>query len=481
MYPRIPHPSSISYLKHSAINQTKAKASSQQFSQLNNSNITDAISSVFSSPSDDVSVQYDFRKPNEVNHITSHSPASEEIFGKCADFKIENKSMGSDSLRGEANDKKMSTFDLEYALLESALKKENQMEQNNGTISSITSDLYMYSPFEQSLTIEQMLIAPSRFSADVRLKKDEDHLYGNMNAINLDLQPQYQKFEDKRNYEKLKYEKIDSKDAPERELMEECDVSFSNDKQKACFQDVITNISREWENYNKDFCFTTNSTDYKQTDEIDFNVQPRQGGQMHTNFPNKGYTSEVTGNMVSTENMDNNRSFGRSRQSPTSDISVNNTNEVGIRSHPDLYENLSERIRQKVDELKRRINSMPRRKLRESLAQGLTIEDVEPLMILNRDELAEMLGLGVTTWKTFVHHTLGIPRWPARALKSQQVKERKLLEKKFEAESRGDYEQAEKADRDLAKLIKVHQRRRDIFRNDAKLRVASVRMKHKSR
>lgn len=162
-------------------------------------------------------------------------------------------------------------------------------------------------------------------------------------------------------------------------------------------------------------------------------------------------------------------------QSPVSDSSINEAGICnGIGSHPDLYENLNEDIREKVDRLQGIISKMPRRKLRESLARGVSIDDVEPLMCVNRDELAEMLGLGVTTWKMFVHHTLGIPRWPARALKSQQVKEKKLQQKKLEAEQRGEYDVAERVQRELTRMTQAHQRRRKLFRNDVKHRISRV-------
>lgn len=144
-----------------------------------------------------------------------------------------------------------------------------------------------------------------------------------------------------------------------------------------------------------------------------------------------------------------------------------------ISSHPDQYENLPPHIRNHVDRLREKISLMPRRKLRESLALVVTLEDVEPLMFVNRDELASMLGLGVTTWKTFMH-SLGVPRWPARALKSQQVKESKVLEKMEDAEKRGDMDGLGKLAKELSKLKNSHQHRKRQLRNNATLRVSSV-------
>lgn len=160
--------------------------------------------------------------------------------------------------------------------------------------------------------------------------------------------------------------------------------------------------------------------------------------------------------------------FNDGAYSPISDSSMS-----GAGTHPDLYENLGLLERKLVDKLKGKISFMPRRKLRESLAKYVSIEEVEPLMSVNRDELAGMLGLGVTTWKMFVHHTLGIPRWPARALKSQKVKEKKLLQKKAEAEARGEYVVAERVEKELARLKQAHMRRRKLFRRDGRIAISN--------
>lgn len=160
--------------------------------------------------------------------------------------------------------------------------------------------------------------------------------------------------------------------------------------------------------------------------------------------------------------------FDDAAYSPISDSSMS-----GAGTHPDLYENLGLIERKLVDSLKGKISFMPRRKLRESLAKYVSIEEVEPLMSVNRDELAGMLGLGVTTWKMFVHHTLGVPRWPARALKSQKVKEKKLLQKKAEAEASGEYVVAERVEKELARLKQAHMKRRKLFRRDGRIAISN--------
>lgn len=108
------------------------------------------------------------------------------------------------------------------------------------------------------------------------------------------------------------------------------------------------------------------------------------------------------------------------------------------RPQSELYDSLTPEQQRMVDHLREKIGKMPRRKLRECLAKGVSIEEVEPLMSINRDDLAEMLGLGVTTWKIFIHNTFGIPRWPARVLKSQEVKENSLRGRLQDAEIRQD-------------------------------------------
>jgi len=102
------------------------------------------------------------------------------------------------------------------------------------------------------------------------------------------------------------------------------------------------------------------------------------------------------------------------------------------------YENLSPELQLHVDALREKIDKMPRRKLRDSLRKNVTIEEVEPLMSINRDDLAEMLGIGVTTWKLFVHTSFDLPRWPARVLKSQQMQEKSAHVRLNDAKLRGD-------------------------------------------
>lgn len=174
------------------------------------------------------------------------------------------------------------------------------------------------------------------------------------------------------------------------------------------------------------------------------------------------------------DEVDENEDMNVVTGSPRSGTSM--TNEQGYGTHPDLYENLPSEVRKHVDTLREKISAMPRRKLRESLAQSITLEDVEPLMFINRDELAGMLGVGVTTWKTFMH-SLGVPRWPARMLKSQKVKEEKLMEKREDAERRGDRELVERISRDLEKLRNANSRRRKQLRANAQFRVANVTIK----
>lgn len=179
--------------------------------------------------------------------------------------------------------------------------------------------------------------------------------------------------------------------------------------------------------------------------------------------------------------VDENKPSGLMSNSPVSGISMTNgqlTEAKVVGTHPDLYENLPLKIQKHVDHLREKIAVMPRRKLRESLAQSVTLQDVEPLMFINRDELAGMLGVGVTTWKTFMH-SLGVPRWPARMLKSQRVKEDKLVEKKQDAEKCGDQDLVQKLDRDLEKLKFLNSRRRKQLRTNAELRVANVTIKKK--
>jgi hypothetical protein len=103
----------------------------------------------------------------------------------------------------------------------------------------------------------------------------------------------------------------------------------------------------------------------------------------------------------------------------------------------DQYDELPLEVRQRIDRLRAKISKMPRRKLRECLAGAVTLEEIEPLMGVNRDDLATMLSLGVTTWKSFVHQELGVSRWPARSLKSAMAKRRDALARLAAAEDGG--------------------------------------------
>lgn len=136
-------------------------------------------------------------------------------------------------------------------------------------------------------------------------------------------------------------------------------------------------------------------------------------------------------------------------------------------AHSELYNSLSPDMQQKVDHLREKIAKMPRRKLRKSLTKGVTIEEVMPLMSLNRDDLAEMLGLGVTTWKIFIHNTFGIPRWPARVLKSQELREKGLQNRLNDAELRGDTAAAADLLQELRKLEDKRRKMRNKIRSIA--------------
>jgi hypothetical protein len=96
---------------------------------------------------------------------------------------------------------------------------------------------------------------------------------------------------------------------------------------------------------------------------------------------------------------------------------------------PARYGELPADVQAKIQALSGKISRMPRRKLRECLANEVTLQEVEPLMVVNRDDLATMLSLGVTTWKSFVHQELGVARWPARGLKSIANKSREARDR----------------------------------------------------
>jgi hypothetical protein len=118
------------------------------------------------------------------------------------------------------------------------------------------------------------------------------------------------------------------------------------------------------------------------------------------------------------------------------------------------FDGLPQELKVKIFALRTKIAGMPRRKLRDSLARDVTLEEIEPLMVVNRDDLAAMLALGVTTWKSFLHQELGVSRWPARALKSIDNKSRDAYMRLEEAMRDGAAEETASARLDIAKLVK---------------------------
>lgn len=124
----------------------------------------------------------------------------------------------------------------------------------------------------------------------------------------------------------------------------------------------------------------------------------------------------------------------------------------GPASIRDRFKELPQDVQDRISDLRRKITQMPRRKLRGCLAREVTLREIEPLMVVNRDDLATMLSLGVTTWKSFVHHELGVSRWPARALKSVENKAREAIERLEAAQSEGRGEDVRELKNDLARL-----------------------------
>lgn len=96
---------------------------------------------------------------------------------------------------------------------------------------------------------------------------------------------------------------------------------------------------------------------------------------------------------------------------------------------------------------------MPRHQLRDRLVQEVSFEELEPLMSVNRNDLAEMLGIGVTSFKIFIHKTLCLPRWPAQVIKSRDIREKNLKMRLQEAMNRKDKLATVEILQDLNKLL----------------------------
>ncbi len=132
--------------------------------------------------------------------------------------------------------------------------------------------------------------------------------------------------------------------------------------------------------------------------------------------------------------------------------SQNGARPILDRIKEDRWGELPKEIRFHVENLRKKVARMPRRKLRGCLARDVTLEEIEPLMIVNRDDLATMLSLGVTTWKSFVHNELGVSRWPARMLKSTWNKIRDARDRLAVAIREGREEESKCIREDLRRL-----------------------------
>jgi hypothetical protein len=157
--------------------------------------------------------------------------------------------------------------------------------------------------------------------------------------------------------------------------------------------------------------------------------------------------------------------------SPTR-VDVSNDDPEKCIALSDQYDDLSDDIKLRIDALREKISQMPRRKLRESLADKVTLTDIEPLMAVNRDDLATMLSLGVTTWKSFVHQELGISRWPARSLKSSAAKSRETKERLLMAVEEGRSEDVVALHMELQRLQSDHEHIMEQLRAAARSRRA---------
>jgi hypothetical protein len=146
----------------------------------------------------------------------------------------------------------------------------------------------------------------------------------------------------------------------------------------------------------------------------------------------------------------------------------------GWSSVREQYDELPLDIRRLIDRLRARISKMPRRKLRECLSSAVTLDEIEPLMGVNRDDLATMLSLGVTTWKSFVHQELGVSRWPARSLKSALAKRRDAMARLAAAEQDGREEDVAGLRTELARLDRARERMMDGLRQAARQRQEAI-------
>ncbi len=100
-----------------------------------------------------------------------------------------------------------------------------------------------------------------------------------------------------------------------------------------------------------------------------------------------------------------------------------------------------------IVELRQKIKSIREadtgRNLEMNLAKSISVDEVAPVMSVSRDDLCILLDIGVTSWKSFVHHGLGIHRWPGRRMKPVDTNIRVLQDKIEAAESENKKEEVE--------------------------------------
>ncbi len=82
------------------------------------------------------------------------------------------------------------------------------------------------------------------------------------------------------------------------------------------------------------------------------------------------------------------------------------------------YSDLSDNHKRCIDCLRAKINKMPKRKLLDCLKREIAVDEIMPLILLDRDSVVELLNIGQTTFKRWIHEGLGMERWPARAVRA---------------------------------------------------------------
>lgn len=119
---------------------------------------------------------------------------------------------------------------------------------------------------------------------------------------------------------------------------------------------------------------------------------------------------------------------------------------------PEMPKNVSTQTRLSILGIRNKVQKIKRSKLLQGLAAAVKIDEVLPLLGLNRDNVARLVGVSTTTWKGFAHKKLGIKRWPGRTFRKFEDTETYLHRRLAFAEKLNDTADMETARLEMKQL-----------------------------